>query len=111
MAMFRSATVAAAATAVVLGGGIVAAATAAGGSDSLQGPDVAITDASLQRAGEAALAETGGGRVTDTEVRDEESFYEVEVTMPDGRQLDVQLDESFAVVRNSPDGEKSDAGG
>lgn len=104
----RTVAVAAAATALVLGGGIAAA---AGGSDPLEGPDVAVPDAFLQRAGEAALAETGGGRVADTEVRDGESYYEVEVIMPDGRQVDVELDETFAVVGDSADVENSDPGG
>jgi hypothetical protein len=48
----------------------------------------------------------GGGRVTGTEVGDEESYYEVEVTLGDGTQIDVQLDRSFRVVG----GETDDAG-
>ena len=36
--------------------------------------------------------------MTGTEVEDEESYYEVEVTLDDGTQVDVQLDEDFAVV-------------
>ena len=51
-----------------------------------------------------ALAHTGGGTVTDTEVGDEESYYEVEVTMDDGREIDVQLDEQFSVVGQEIDG-------
>jgi uncharacterized membrane protein YkoI len=81
----------------------VAAAT--GGSDSTEGPDVAITGDALQQASDAALASTGGGRVTGTEVGDEESYYEVEVTLDNGDQVDVQLDETFAVV-----GSKADSG-
>ena len=57
-----------------------------------------ITGPALERASAAALAHTGGGRVTDTEVGDEESYYEVEVTLDDGRQVDVQLDDDFNVV-------------
>jgi hypothetical protein len=50
--------------------------------------------------------------VTGTEVGDEESYYEVEVTLDDGRQVDVQLDESFAVVSSAADVEDSgEAGG
>ena len=95
--------------AAVAGGAGVAAAS--GGSDDAQeGPDVAITGDALQRATDAALAETGGGRVTGTEVGDEESYYEVEVTLDDGRQVDVQLDEDFAVVGSSADVEDSDEG-
>ena len=41
---------------------------------------------------------TGGGKVTETEVGDEESAYEVEVTRDDGSQVDVQLDRDFKVV-------------
>lgn len=57
-----------------------------------------ITGDALTRATEAALAHTGGGTVTETEVGDEDSYYEVEVTLDSGKQVDVQLDESFAVV-------------
>ena len=64
-----------------------------------------------RRPSEAALAETGGGRVTGTEVGDEESYYEVEVTLDDGSQVDVQLDENFAVVGSEADVEDSDEGG
>jgi hypothetical protein len=57
-----------------------------------------ITGDALARASGAALAHTGEGRVTGTEVGDEDSYYEVEVTLESGKQVDVQLDESFAVV-------------
>jgi hypothetical protein len=69
-----------------------------------------ISGEPLQRAANAALAATGEGRVTDSEVGDEESYYEVEVTLPDGRHVDVQLDESFAVVDSTPDGRDGDGG-
>ncbi|MFN0008205.1 MAG: hypothetical protein ACKVXR_09880 [Planctomycetota bacterium] len=64
-----------------------------------------ITGDALTRASEAALAHTGGGRVTGTEVGDEESYYEIEVTLDDGRQVDVQLDETFHVVGSEADDE------
>ena len=102
--------VAAGATAIVVGGAGVAVAADGSDADSNEGPDVAITGDALQRASEAALAETGGGRVTGSEVGDEESYYEVEVTLDDGRQVDVQLDESFHVVGSSADVENSDEG-
>ena len=66
--------------------------------DTAEGPDVPITGPDLDAASAAALAYLGEGRVTATEVGDEESYYEVEVTLDDGRQVDVQLDESFIVV-------------
>ena len=87
-----------AAIAVIAGAG---AANASGGDDS----EPPITGDALVKASEAALAHTGGGTVTETEVGDEESYYEVEVTMDDGRQIDVQLDEAFNVVGAEADDE------
>jgi len=87
----------------VVGAGGVGVAAASGGPDSTEGPDVPITGAALQRAGEAALAQTGGGRVTGSEVGDEESWYQVEVTLDNGDQVDVQLDEDFGVVGSETD--------
>lgn len=72
--------------------------------DAAVGADTPITDeAALERASEAALSwleqEHGlTGEVTDTEVDDEESYYEIEVELADGRQVDVQLTEAFEVV-------------
>ena len=57
------------------------------------GEGTPITGEALTKASQAALAFTGGGTVTGTEVGDEESLYEVEVTLADGSQVDVQLDE------------------
>ena len=58
----------------------------------------------------AALAHTGGGRVTETEVGDEESYYEVEVTLADGSQVDVQLDREFNVVGSESDDDSAEDG-
>jgi hypothetical protein len=104
---------------IMLGGaGVVAAAAvgvgvaAAANDDESETP---ITGDALQRASAAALEYTGGGRVTGTEVGDEESYYEVEVTMADGSQIDVQLDRNFAVVGGSihheQPGDQGDSGG
>jgi uncharacterized membrane protein YkoI len=67
-----------------------------------------ITGAALPRASAVALAATGGGRVTETEVGDEDAYYEVEVTLADGRQVDVHLDRSFALVSSTSDSDRSD---
>jgi len=93
-----------AAAGIVAGAGIAVA----GGGDDSEGP---ITGHDLDRASAAALAETGGGRVTGTETGDEESFYEVEVTLDDGSQVDVQLDRAFHVVSSSEDHEGDDGSG
>lgn len=88
-----------------IGTGVVIAGSA--GDDE----DVPITGAALEQASQAALAHTGEGRVTGTEVGDEDSYYEVEVTLNDGSQVDVQLDRNFTVVSDKADGhEGSDDG-
>ena len=98
---------------MIAAGGIAALALAAGtgiavagGDDDDDGDEVdtPISEADLDRASTAALAHTGGGEVSDTEVGDEESYYEVEVTLDDGTQVDVQLDEDFNVVGDETDG-------
>ena len=97
-----------AAAAVVAGAG-TGIALASGGDDD--GTEVPITGSALERASAAALEETGGGRVTGTEAGDEEGAYEVEVTLEDGRQVDVHLDERFGVLSAEGDREDDDRGG
>ncbi len=98
------------AAAIAAGAAALSAATAFAGpaADAHSGPvtvpEVAITGDALASASAAALAAVGGGTVTQTEVGDEESYYEVEVTFADGHQVDVQLDENFALVTTIPDG-------
>ena len=92
--------------ALALAGVGASMATAGGGDDPAP-----ITGDALERATAAAVEHTGGGRVTETEQGDEESFYEVEVTMDDGTQIDVQLDEDFNVVGDETDGADEDEGG
>ena len=72
--------------------------------DEAEGPDKAITGSALEQASAAALDYLGGGKVSGTEVGDEESKYEVEVTNADGSQTDVQLDGDFNVVGDETDG-------
>ena len=73
--------------------GSAGAVVATGGDDSQP-----ITGTALEKASAAALQAAGGGRVTQTEINDEESYYQVEVTLDDGSQVDVQLDQQFNVV-------------
>ena len=91
--------------ALAIGGAAIAG--AGGGDDDKGEVDRAISGSALDKAGAAALDHTGGGRVTDTEVGDEESYYEVEVTRDDGSQVDVQLDRHFNVVGGEADEESS----
>lgn len=85
-----------------IGGG---AAVATGVGDDNEQP---ITGEALEKASKAALEYTGEGQVSETEVGDEDSYYEVEVTLDDGSQVDVQLDENFNVVGDKVD---DDSGG
>jgi uncharacterized membrane protein YkoI len=91
-------------------GGVVAAAAGVAAAQNQPDSEAPITGTDLERASAAALEHTGGGRVTETEVGDEESYYEVEVTLDDGSQTDVQLDEQFNVVSSSADSESPDDG-
>jgi uncharacterized membrane protein YkoI len=87
---------------IVAAGAAIAGITAGGAALATAGSEgdseQPISGSELQQAEDAALQHTGGGTVTDTEVGDEESLYEVEVTMDDGSQVDVQLDAGFDVV-------------
>ena len=94
-------------SALVIAGAGAGVAVATGGGDDSEAP---IAGADLEQASAAALAHTGGGEVTDTEVGDEESLYEVEVTLDDGSQVDVQLDRDFQVVGDETDAAGEDEG-
>jgi hypothetical protein len=96
----RSKVVIVGASVLALGAGGAGIAAATSGGDGNEAP---ITGKALDRASAAALDATGGGTVTDTEVGDEESRYEVEVTGADGSQTDVQLDRDFKVVEQQAD--------
>ena len=73
--------------------------------------DKPIRGSALDRASAAALDHVGGGRVTETEVGDEEGYYEVEVTRPDGSQVDVHLDRDFKVIGDQADDDTGEGEG
>jgi uncharacterized membrane protein YkoI len=98
----------AAIAALALGGTAIAGATGGGDDDATDKP---IAGRALDRAKAVALAHTGGGKVSGTEVGDEEGAYEVEVTRADGSQVDVHLDKAFNVIDQSADGGQDEAGG
>ncbi len=66
--------------------------------DENEEQEVPITGSALDKASSAALEYIGQGRVTDSEVGDEEGFYEIEITLDNGREVDVHLDENFNVL-------------
>jgi hypothetical protein len=99
-----------AAVAALAGGGAAIAGATGGGDD---GNGIPVTGSALHHASAVALQQTGGGRVTGSEVRDEEGYYEIEVTRGDGSQVDVHLDRNFHLINAEGDGhaDGADAGG
>ena len=71
---------------------------ACGGDD-----DEKLSSSDRDKASSAALTYVGGGAVTDAERGDGDDTYafQVEVTLPNGTDIDVELDDKFAVT-NSP---------
>lgn len=66
--------------------------------DDMSDKDTPITGTPLEKASAAALEYVREGRVTDTEIGDEEGYYEIEITLENGRQVDVHLDKDFKVL-------------
>jgi hypothetical protein len=94
----RTKWIAGGALAVALVGGGTGIAIAMGADD-----DAPLVGSDLERATAAALAETGGGTVTETEVGDDGAAYSVEVRLEDGSQVEVNLDEDFKVIGRASD--------
>jgi uncharacterized membrane protein YkoI len=97
---------------LIVGASVLALAAGGAGIASATGGDDShpITGKALDQASAIALQATGGGTVTETEVGDEESYYQVEVTKANGSQVDVQLDRDLNLVGQSADGESQDPG-
>ncbi|WP_371551290.1 hypothetical protein OG266_38070 [Streptomyces sp. NBC_00554] len=87
-------------SAALIGGGTGIAVATTGADDN----ETPISGPALEKASAAALAYTGEGKVTDSEVGDEEGYYEVEVTLDNGKQADVHLDKDFKVLGSQVDG-------
>jgi hypothetical protein len=92
--------------ALALGGAAIAGSSGVFDDDG----DAQLTGPSADRAKAAALKITGGGKANAVE-RDSENgaTYEVEVTRPDGKTVDVRLDASFNRVAVEGDSEEDDA--
>ena len=96
-------------------GGVLAVAVVGGGAgaaiaNGVGDADEPLTGSTLERASAAALEHTGGGTVIETEAGDDGAAYGVEVRLPDGRVVEVTLDEHFNVVGQQADDDASDAG-
>jgi hypothetical protein len=94
--------------ALAIGVAVIGVGTGIGVATVGDDDEAPIAGEALERATAAALEAAGGGRVTATEAEDEESAYEVEVTLPDGTKVDVQLDKDFKVVGQSRDNDGDD---
>ncbi|MGH3327653.1 MAG: hypothetical protein ACRDPT_07670 [Streptomycetales bacterium] len=92
--------IAATVMAALASGGAATAAATGGDDDKATKP---VTGGAFDKAKTAALDHTGGGRVTGSEVGDEEGFYEVEVTRDNGTQVDVHLDRNFNILGGQAD--------
>ena len=99
---------------MIVAGSAVLAALALGGvaiagSAGVFDDDAQLTGPSADRAKAAALKITRGGKANAVE-RDSENgaTYEVEVTRPDGRTVDVRLDASYNRVAVEGDSEDDD---
>ena len=82
----------------MIGSGTGVAVAASSGDD-----EEPLTGSTLDRAVDAALEETGGGTVTETEAGDDGAAYSVEVRLDDGSQVEVNLDENFTVIGQEAD--------
>jgi uncharacterized membrane protein YkoI len=104
----RKIVIAAAAAAALAAAGTGTAIALSGGEDD---GDRQATGAGADRARAAALDITGGGTANAVE-RDGENgaTWEVEVTKPDGKTVDVRLDDRFRLVVVEGDSEQDDGG-
>ncbi|UYM06659.1 PepSY domain-containing protein [Solicola gregarius] len=98
---------------VLLIGGVAAVnATGQPGFGGDERDDQPLTGSTLDKASEAALDSVGAGKVTESERGDDRGVsYEVEVTLSNGNQVDVELDSDYQVVSKDydhADGDDSD---
>jgi uncharacterized membrane protein YkoI len=90
----------------IVAGGAVLAALIGGGATwaAARGDDdKPLTGTARDKAVAAALEHTGGGTVTETEVGDDGAAYGVEIRLANGKQVEVELDQNFHVIRGVAD--------
>jgi len=98
---------------LLIAGGIAGVLVLGGGGVALaSGLDDGVSAQTRDRAQEAALAETGGGTVTEVDTLDDGLVgYEVEVVLPDGREATVLLDDDYSVTSSRVDDDDSRGSG
>ena len=88
----------------LIGSGVALALAGLGVAGSPDDADRQATGPAADRAREAALASSPGGRVTSVESeRDEGGAFEVEITRPNGATVDVDLDRAYRVTAEDAD--------
>ncbi|MFJ2354990.1 PepSY domain-containing protein [Frigoribacterium sp. NPDC087798] len=97
---------------LLIAGGIAGVLVLGGGGVALaSGLDDGVSAQTRDRAQEAALAETGGGTVTEVDTLDDGLVgYEVEVVLPDGREATVLLDGDYSVTSSRVDDDSRGSG-
>ncbi len=85
---------------LIAAGAVVVAAGVGGIAYAVADDRDELTGSTLDQASAAALKYVGDGRVTDSERsdKDDPGSYEVAVTRPDGTEVDVRLDDKFAII-------------
>jgi uncharacterized membrane protein YkoI len=95
---------------LVLGALAVLALTVGVAAPAVDGDDdTPLSGTTLERASQAALDRTGGGKVVDSETGDDGAAYGVEIQLADGSQVEVSLDADFNVVGQETDDDSGDA--
>ena len=83
----------------IIGGSVSTGVAVARGGDD----DQPITGPALGKCTAAALAYTGGGTVTETEVGDGDAAYGVEIRLDDGSEVEVNLNADCVVLGQEAD--------
>jgi hypothetical protein len=85
--------------------GIIATAVLAGAGIAWTTSDneQPLAGATREHAIAAALRQTGGGTVSETEAGDDGAAYSVEIRLANGRHVEVRLDERFQVIGQERD--------
>ncbi len=97
-------------------GGALAGALTVGGIGTVAAQQAATEDdqplsgETYDRAVAAALEQTKGGTVTETEAGDTGNTYGVEILLQDGRQVEVTLDQNYNVTSEEADDDDADDG-
>jgi uncharacterized membrane protein YkoI len=82
---------------------IIAAGVGAGPAVSETGDDQELIGPTRDQAVDAALKSTGGGTVTETEMGDDGAAYGVEILVPSGGEVEVNLDRNLVVTGQEAD--------